>query len=108
MKKKALWSRCKHVTVAAVEGDRISLNKNGTVATNDYLQTDFPNIYAVGDVAGPYQFTHAAAHRVWYAAVYSLFGMLKKCRADYRAIPWAIFTDPEVARVELNESDAKE
>ncbi|ASJ75372.1 FAD-dependent oxidoreductase [Granulosicoccus antarcticus] len=87
---------------------KISLNKNGTVATNEYLQTDFPNIYAVGDVAGPYQFTHVAAHQAWYAAVNSLFGMFKKFRADYRVIPWATFTDPEVARVGLNESDAKE
>ncbi len=86
----------------------ISLNKNGTVATNDYLQTDFPNIFAVGDVAGPYQFTHVAAHQAWYAAVNSLFGMFKKFRADYRVIPWATFTDPEVARVGLNETDAKE
>ncbi len=86
----------------------ISLNKNGTVATNDYLQTDFPNIYAVGDVAGPYQFTHVAAHQAWYAAVNSLFGMFKKFSADYRVIPWATFTDPEVARVGLNETDAKE
>ena len=86
----------------------ISLNKNGTVSTNDYLQSDFPNIYAVGDVAGPYQFTHVAAHQAWYAAVNSLFGIFKKFRADYRVIPWATFTDPEVARVGLNETDAKE
>ncbi|MFK8083852.1 MAG: FAD-dependent oxidoreductase [Granulosicoccus sp.] len=84
----------------------ISLTDKGTVAVNEYLQTDFPNIYAVGDVAGPYQFTHVAAHQAWYAAVNSLFGMLKKFRADYRVIPWATFTDPEVARVGLNETDA--
>ena len=86
----------------------IGLNENGTIAVNDYLQTDFPNIYAVGDVAGPYQFTHVAAHQAWYAAVNSLFGMFKKFSADYRVIPWATFTDPEVARVGLNETDAKE
>lgn len=85
----------------------VSLTNRGTVAVNDYLQTDFPNIYAVGDVAGPYQFTHVAAHQAWYAAVNSLFGMFKKFRADYRVIPWATFTDPEVARVGLNETDAK-
>ena len=86
----------------------IALNDNGTIAVNDYLQTDFPNVYAVGDVAGPYQFTHVAAHQAWYAAVNSLFGTFKKFRADYRVIPWATFTDPEVARVGLNETDAKE
>lgn len=85
----------------------ITLDKRGTVATNDYLQTDFPNIYAVGDVAGPYQFTHTAAHQAWFAAVNSLFSMFWKFRADYRVIPWATFTDPEVARVGLNETDAK-
>jgi len=86
----------------------ITLSPRGTIATNEYLQTDFPNIYAVGDVAGPYQFTHTAAHQAWYAAVNSLFGTFKKFRADYRVIPWATFTDPEVARVGLNESEAKE
>jgi len=85
----------------------ITLDKRGTIATNDYLQTDFPNIYAVGDVAGPYQFTHTAAHQAWFAAVNSLFSMFWKFRADYRVIPWATFTDPEVARVGLNETDAK-
>ena len=86
----------------------ISLNPKGTIATNEYLQTDYPNIYAVGDVAGPYQFTHTSSHQAWYAAVNSLFGTFKKFRADYRVIPWATFTDPEVARVGLNEIEAKE
>ncbi len=86
----------------------VELSERGTVAVNEYLQTNFPNIYAVGDVAGPYQFTHVAAHQAWYAAVNSLFGMFKKFRVDYRVIPWATFTDPEVARVGLNETDAKE
>jgi pyruvate/2-oxoglutarate dehydrogenase complex dihydrolipoamide dehydrogenase (E3) component/uncharacterized membrane protein YdjX (TVP38/TMEM64 family) len=86
----------------------IRTRPNGTIDTNDFLQTDFPNIYAVGDVAGPYQFTHVAAHQAWYAAVNSLFGTFKKFRADYRVIPWATFTDPEVARVGLNETEAQE
>ncbi|MBX2886613.1 MAG: FAD-dependent oxidoreductase [Granulosicoccus sp.] len=85
----------------------IELNRNKTIQTNEYLQTRFPNIYAVGDVAGPYQFTHVSAHQAWYAAVNSLFGAIKKFKADYRVIPWATFTDPEVARVGLNETDAK-
>ena len=76
--------------------------------TNEYLQTRYPNIYACGDVAGPYQFTHTASHQAWYAAVNALFGGLRKFRADYSVIPWATFTDPEVARVGLNETEAKE
>ena len=79
-----------------------------TVQTNEYLQTIYPNIYAAGDVAGPYQFTHTAAHQAWYAAVNALFGDFKKFKADYSVIPWATFIDPEVARVGLNEQDAKE
>ena len=79
-----------------------------TIETNDYLQTRYPNIYACGDVAGPYQFTHTASHQAWYAAVNALFSPLRRFRADYSVIPWATFTDPEVARVGLNESEAKE
>ncbi len=86
----------------------IPLSKARTVATNEFLQTLYPNIYACGDVAGPFQFTHTAAHQAWYAAVNGLFGDLKKFRADYSVIPWATFTDPEVARVGLNETEAKE
>ncbi len=86
----------------------IETNNNGTLALNEFLQTRFPNIYAVGDVAGPYQFTHTAAHQAWYAAVNALFGRLKKFRVDYSVIPWATFTSPEVARVGLNEQDATE
>jgi pyruvate/2-oxoglutarate dehydrogenase complex dihydrolipoamide dehydrogenase (E3) component/uncharacterized membrane protein YdjX (TVP38/TMEM64 family) len=78
-----------------------------TIETDDYLQTLYPNIYACGDVAGPYQFTHTAAHQAWYAAVNALFGAVKKFRAVYSVIPWATFTDPEVARVGLNETDAQ-
>ncbi|EHR70421.1 pyruvate/2-oxoglutarate dehydrogenase complex, dihydrolipoamide dehydrogenase component [Burkholderiales bacterium JOSHI_001] len=78
-----------------------------TIETNEYLQTRIPNIYAAGDVAGPYQFTHTAAHQAWYAAVNALFGRFKQFKADYRVIPWTTFTDPEVARVGLNEADAK-
>ena len=78
-----------------------------TVDTNEYLETIYPNIYAAGDVAGPYQFTHTAAHQAWYAAVNALFGTFKKFKADYRIIPAATFIDPEVARVGLNEQEAK-
>ena len=86
----------------------IPLTKQRTVETNDYLQTLYPNIYACGDVAGPYQFTHTASHQAWYAAVNALFGGLRKFRADYSVIPWATFTEPEVARVGLNETEARE
>ena len=86
----------------------IGLTKARTVETNEFLQTVYPNIYACGDVAGPYQFTHTAAHQAWYASVNALFGSLKKFRADYSVIPWATFTDPEVARVGLNETEAGE
>ena len=79
-----------------------------TLPTNEYLQTTLPNIYAAGDVAGPYQFTHTASHQAWYASVNALFGRFKMFKADYRVIPWATFTDPEVARVGLSEQEAKD
>lgn len=79
-----------------------------TVETNAYLQTLYPNIYAAGDVVGPFQFTHTAAHQAWYAAVNALFDPLKKFKTDYSVIPWSTFVDPEVARVGLNEQDAQE
>ena len=79
-----------------------------TIETNVLLQTNYPSIYAAGDVAGPYQFTHTAAHQAWYAAVNALFDPIKTFRADYRVIPWATFIEPEVARVGLNEQEARE
>jgi pyruvate/2-oxoglutarate dehydrogenase complex dihydrolipoamide dehydrogenase (E3) component/uncharacterized membrane protein YdjX (TVP38/TMEM64 family) len=85
----------------------LGIPTNRTVVTNEYLETVYPNIYAAGDVAGPFQFTHTAAHQAWYAAVNALFGTFKKFKADYSVIPWATFIDPEVARVGLNEQDAK-
>ena len=88
--------------------EELGIPTERTVETNEYLQTVYPNIFAAGDVAGPYQFTHMAAHQAWYAAVNALFGDLKKFKADYSIIPWATFIDPEVARVGLNEQDAKE
>ncbi|MGH8550827.1 MAG: FAD-dependent oxidoreductase [Methylococcales bacterium] len=86
----------------------IGLSKSGTVETNDFLQTIYPNIYACGDVAGPYQFTHTAAHQAWYATVNALFSGLRRFSVDYSVIPWATFCDPEVARVGLNEVEARE
>jgi pyruvate/2-oxoglutarate dehydrogenase complex dihydrolipoamide dehydrogenase (E3) component len=78
------------------------------VQVNAFQSTNYDQIFACGDVAGPYQFTHTAAHQAWYAAVNALFGGFKKFRTDYSVIPWATFTDPEVARVGLNEQDARE
>lgn len=88
--------------------EKLGIPAERTVATNEFLQTKFPNIYAAGDVAGPYQFTHTAAHQAWYAAVNALFDPFKKFRTDYSVIPWATFVDPEAARVGLNEIEAKE
>ena len=88
--------------------EEMGIPTNRTVTTNEYLETIYPNIYAAGDVAGPFQFTHTAAHQAWYAAVNPLFGSLKKFKVDYSVIPWATFIDPEVARVGLNEQEATE
>ena len=85
----------------------IPLSQRRTIEVNDYLQAGYPSVYACGDVVGPYQFTHAAAHQAWYASVNALFAPFKKFKVDYRVMPWATYTDPEVARVGLNELDAK-
>ncbi len=79
-----------------------------TVVTNEYLETLYPNIYAAGDVAGPWQFTHTASHQAWYAAVNALFGAVKRFKVDASCIPWATFTAPEVARVGISEDEAKD
>ncbi len=86
----------------------VRLRPDGTVAVNEYLQTSQPNIYACGDAAGPYQLTHAAAHQAWYCAMNALFGRFKRFKADYSVIPWAVFTDPEIARVGLSEQEARD
>jgi len=88
--------------------EELGIPTGRTVDTNEFLQTSYPNIYAAGDVAGPFQFTHTAAHQAWYAAVNALFDPLRKFKADYSVIPWATFVEPEVARVGLNELEARE
>jgi len=96
---------------ARLEGyglDTLGIPADRTLVTNHYLQTLYPNIYAAGDVAGPYQLTHVAGHQAWYAAVNALFGHLRMFRADYSLIPAVTFVDPEVARVGLNEREAAE
>ncbi|MCX7197862.1 MAG: FAD-dependent oxidoreductase [Proteobacteria bacterium] len=100
--------RSPRVSGYGLEALGIPLTPRKTIETNDCLQTLYPNIYAVGDVAGPFQFTHTAAHQAWYATVNALFGRFRRFRVDYRVIPWATFTDPEVARVGLSETEANE
>ena len=84
----------------------VKITNRGTIEVNEYLETNYPNIFACGDVAGPYQFTHTASHEAWYASVNALFGIFKKFKADYTVIPWTTFTDPEVSHVGLSEEDA--
>ncbi|WDP87644.1 MAG: FAD-dependent oxidoreductase [Desulfobacter sp.] len=84
----------------------VVVDPKGRIRTNGFLQTNYPNIFCCGDVHGKFLFTHTAAHEAWYASVNALFGKLKKFKANYKTIPWATYTDPEVARVGLNEQEA--
>ncbi len=86
----------------------IAVGPAGTVVVDEYLCTAIPTISACGDVAGPYLFTHMASHQAWYAAVNALFGRFRRFKVDYSVVPWATFTDPEVARVGLNEDEARQ
>ncbi len=86
----------------------VTINQRGTIDANELMQTNFPNIYVCGDATGPFQFTHVAAHQAWYAAVNALLAPFWSFKVDYRVIPWATFTDPEVARVGLSEDEAKQ
>jgi pyruvate/2-oxoglutarate dehydrogenase complex dihydrolipoamide dehydrogenase (E3) component len=97
-----------YTRVLGLEDLEITLKKSGHLDTDPFLRTNYPNILCAGDVAGPYQFTHTAGHQAWYAALNALFGRFWKFRADYSVIPWCTFTDPEVARVGLNEAEAVE
>lgn len=95
---------------ARLEGyglEALGIPTGRTLLTNEYLETIYPNIFAAGDVAGPFQFTHAGAHQAWYAAVNALFGNLKKFKVDYSNLPWTTFIDPEIARLGLNEREAR-
>jgi pyruvate/2-oxoglutarate dehydrogenase complex dihydrolipoamide dehydrogenase (E3) component len=96
-----------HTDGLGLEGLGIGVNPNGTVDVDAYLRTSVANVFACGDVVGPYQFTHMAAHQAWYAAVNALFGRFWKFRVNYSVVPWVTFTDPEIARVGLSEADAK-
>lgn len=99
--------RVANVSGYGVEELGLTVRPNGTLETDEYLATRLPNVYAVGDVTGPYQFTHVAAHQAWYAAVNALFSGFKRFKVDYRVIPHCTFTDPEVARVGLSETEAQ-
>lgn len=99
--------RVANVSGFGLEALGVELVPRGTIAVDGFLATNFPSILAVGDVAGPYQFTHFAAHQAWYAAVNALFGQFKRFRADYRVIPAATYTTPEIARVGLNRKEAE-
>jgi pyruvate/2-oxoglutarate dehydrogenase complex dihydrolipoamide dehydrogenase (E3) component/uncharacterized membrane protein YdjX (TVP38/TMEM64 family) len=100
--------RAAHSKGFGLEELGVRLNANGTIEVNEYLQTSVPTLYACGDVVGPYQFTHVGAHQAWFASVNSLFGLFKRFKVDYSVIPWATFSEPEVARVGLNELEAAE
>ncbi|MDG2087726.1 MAG: FAD-dependent oxidoreductase [Arenicellaceae bacterium] len=100
--------RSANIENTGIEALGIKTQRNGAIKTDKYMRTSVKSIYACGDVVGPYQFTHVAAHQAWYASVNALFGTFKKFSVDYRVIPWAIFTDPEVAHVGLSEQDAEE
>ncbi|MBL0560525.1 FAD-dependent oxidoreductase [Aeromonas hydrophila] len=99
--------RVANVSGFGLEALGVELAPRGTVAVDGFLATNFPSILAVGDVAGPYQLTHAAAHQGWYAAINALFSPFKRFRADYRVMPAAIYTTPEIARVGLNQKEAR-
>ncbi|MGL6262589.1 FAD-dependent oxidoreductase [Aeromonas jandaei] len=99
--------RVANVSGFGLEALGVELTPRGTVAVDGFLATNYPSILAVGDVAGPYQLTHAAAHQGWYAAINALFSPFKRFRADYRVMPAAIYTTPEIARVGLNQKEAR-
>jgi pyruvate/2-oxoglutarate dehydrogenase complex dihydrolipoamide dehydrogenase (E3) component len=99
--------RAANIEGYGVEELDIRLSSRKMIETNAFQETNYSNIYACGDVTGPYQFTHTAAHQAWYAVVNALFGQFKRFKTDYSVIPWSTFTEPEVARVGLNEQEAK-
>lgn len=100
--------RVPNVTGLGLEALGVDVIPDRVLAVDEFLATSLPNVYACGDVIGPFQFTHVSAHQAWYAAVNALFGRFRRFRADYRVIPRATFTEPEVARVGLNEMEARD
>ncbi len=100
--------RAANLNIEGIDALQLETHKNGTLVLDEKLRTKYSNIYACGDIAGPYQFTHTASHQAWFATVNALFGKFKTFNVDYSVIPWATFTDPEVATVGINEREAKE
>ena len=96
-----------NVSGFGLEALGVEIEPRGTIRNDALLRTNFPNIFVAGDVAGPYQFTHVASQQAWYAAVNALLAPFWSFKVDYRVIPWATFTDPEVARVGLSETEAR-
>ncbi|RJP37713.1 MAG: dihydrolipoyl dehydrogenase [Desulfobacteraceae bacterium] len=100
--------RAANISGFGLEELGVELTPRKTLQADGFLKASIPTIYGAGDVVGPYQFTHAASHQAWFASVNALFGNIKSFKIDYKALPWTTYTDPEVARVGLNETDAKE
>ena len=96
-----------NVTGLGLEALGIATRANGTLDVDETLRSVHPNIWACGDVVGPYQLTHASAHQAWHATVNALFGEVKRFAVSYRALPAVTFSDPEVARVGLSEREAE-
>ncbi len=98
-----------HADIRGLGLDELGLRcgEDGSLEVDEYLTTRFPNIYAVGSVAGPYGAPHVAEHQAWYAAVNALFGDFKRFAVSERVIPRAVFTTPEVASVGLSEPEAR-
>ena len=90
----------------ALENARVNIQKNGLLVLNNKLRTTNKHIYACGDAAGPYYFTHMAEHQAGIVLRNTLFHMGAK--TETRVVPWSTFTDPELARVGLSESEAKQ
>ena len=103
----AAVGRRAHSTGFGLDAVGVELNRDGTIKVDEYLRSSCQNLFACGDVAGPYQFTHMASHQAWYAAVNALFGRFRKFKVNYSVVPWATYVDPEVARVGLSETDAR-
>jgi pyruvate/2-oxoglutarate dehydrogenase complex dihydrolipoamide dehydrogenase (E3) component/uncharacterized membrane protein YdjX (TVP38/TMEM64 family) len=88
--------------------EQLGLLEDGRLVVDDRLKTRVPTIYAAGDVIGRLQFTHAAGQYAWFAAMNALFGDFKSWKADTKVFPSVIYTDPEIARVGLSETEARE